>query len=47
MSEEKVLRSKTPNTEIPEISVGEYLLKKLVNIENKTCLVSEYKLFMQ
>ena len=46
MSEEIILRSKSPNYEIPVISVGQYLMEKLVNIENKTCLVSDYKLFI-
>jgi hypothetical protein len=39
MSEEIILRSYS--TEIPVISVGEYLVRKLEKLEDKTCLVSK------
>jgi hypothetical protein len=40
MSEEIILRSRSPPYEIPLISVGQYLIQKLEKIEDKTCLVS-------
>ncbi len=40
MSEEIILRSGSPDYEIPVLSVGEYLIQKLEKIEDKTCLVT-------
>jgi hypothetical protein len=39
MSQEMILRSYS--SEIPVISVGEYLVRKLKKLEDKTCLVSK------
>jgi hypothetical protein len=39
MSEEIILRSRSPPYEIPLVSVGEYVIEKLAKIEDKTSLV--------
>ncbi len=40
MTEEIILRSHLPPYEIPLMSVGEFMIKKLEKVEDKTCLVS-------
>jgi len=43
MSEEIILRSRSPSYEIPIVSVGQYLMNKLQKLEDKTCIVSSYE----